>query len=60
VIRGSRHLTDEVGISIGSCHQIFHEKRQMRRVSEKFVPRFLTDDQKKNCCSQAGNACQCK
>jgi len=53
VIRGNRHLAvrevaDEVGISIGSCHQIFTEKLQMRRVSAKFVPRLLTDDQKAN------------
>jgi len=39
---------DEVGISIGSCQQIFTEKLQMRRVSAKFVPRLLTDDQKEN------------
>jgi transposase len=37
-----------VGISIGSCHQIFTEKLQMHRVSAKFVPCFLTDDQKEN------------
>jgi transposase len=48
VIRENRLLTvrevaDEVGISIGSCHQIFIEKLQMRRVSAKFVPRLLTD-----------------
>jgi len=53
VIRGNRRLTvqkvaDEVGISIGSCHQIFTEKLQMRRVSAKFVPHLLTDDQKEN------------
>jgi len=53
VIRGNRRLTvrefaDEVGISIGSCHQIFTEKLQMRRVRAKFVPRLLTDDQKEN------------
>jgi hypothetical protein len=53
VIRGNRCLTvrevaDELGISIGSCHQIFTEKLQMRRVSSKFVPRFLTDHQKEN------------
>ena len=53
VIRGNRRLTvrevaDEVGISIGSCHQIFTEKLQIRRVSAKFVPRLLTDDQKEN------------
>jgi len=65
VIRGNHRLTvrefaDEVGISIGSCHQIFTENLQMRRVSAKFVLRFLTDDQKGNCCNQAGTACQCK
>jgi len=37
VIRGNRRLTvrevaDEVGISIGSYHQIFAEKLQTRRV----------------------------
>jgi len=53
VIRGNHRLTvrevaDEVGISVGSCHQIFTEKLQMRRVSGKFVPRLLTDDQKEN------------
>ena len=53
VIRGSRRLTirevaDEVEISIGSCHKIFTEKLQMRRVSARFVPRLLTDDQKEN------------
>ena len=53
MIREKRRLTvrevaDEVGISIGSYHQIFTQKRQMRRVSAKFVPRLLTDDQKEN------------
>ena len=53
MIRGNRRLTvrevaDEVGISIGSCHQNCTEKFKMRRVSAKFVPRLLTDDQKEN------------
>ena len=53
MICGNRRLTvrevaDEVGISIGSRHQILTEKLQMRRVSAKFVPRFLTDNQKEN------------
>ena len=53
VIRGNHRLTvrevaDEVGISIGSCHKIFTEKLQMRRVSAKFVTRLLTDYQKEN------------
>ena len=53
VIRGNRRLTvrevaNEVGISIGSCHQILTEKLHMRRISAKFVPRLLTGDQKEN------------
>jgi len=43
-----REVADEVGISIGSCHQILTDKLQMRRVSAKFVPRLLADDQKEN------------
>ena len=51
VIRGNRRLTvrevaDEVGICIGFCHQMFTEKRQMRRVNAKFAPHLLTDNQK--------------
>jgi len=54
MIRKNRRLTvrevaDEVGISIGYCHQIFTQKRQMRRVSAKFLACLLTDDQKENC-----------
>jgi hypothetical protein len=53
VIRENRRFTvqelaNEVGISIGFCHQMFTEKIHMRRVSAKFVPRLLTDDQKEN------------
>jgi hypothetical protein len=54
VINGNHHLTvqaiaDRMGISIGSCHQIFTEILQMHCVSAKFVLHFLTDDQKQNC-----------
>jgi len=53
VIRGNRlivrEVTDEVGIRIGSCHQIFTEKLQMHRIGAKFVSHFLTDNQKENC-----------
>jgi len=35
-----REVADEVGISIESCHQIFTDELQMRRVSAKFVPLF--------------------
>jgi len=53
VIRENRRLTvqevaDKVGISIGSCHQIFTEKTRMCPVSAKFMPCMLTDDQKEN------------
>jgi len=53
VIHGNRRLTvrevaDEVGISIGSCHQILTENLQIRRVSAKFVLCLLTGDQKEN------------
>ena len=42
VIHGNRRLTvrevaDEVGISIGSCHQIFTEKLQMHCVIAKYA-----------------------
>jgi hypothetical protein len=51
--RGNRRLTvgtfgNELGIRIGSCHQNFTEKLQMRRVSAKFVPRLFTDDRRVN------------
>jgi len=53
VICGNHCLTvqevgDEVGISIGSCHQIFTENLTMRRVSAKFLLCLLTDNQKEN------------
>jgi len=53
VIRGNhrlsvREVADEVGISLGSCHQIFTEQFQIRRVGAKFVPRWLIDDQGEN------------
>jgi len=43
-----REVADEVGVSIGSCHQIFTEKLKMRRVSVKFVSHLLTDNKKEN------------
>jgi len=43
-----REVADEVGISIGSCHQIVTEKLQIRHVSAKFMPHLLTEDQKEN------------
>lgn len=43
-----RELAEEIGISIGSCHSILTETLGMRRVSAKFVPRLLTDEQQEN------------
>ena len=43
-----QEVADEVGISIGSCHQILTEKLQMRCISAKFLSHLLTDDQKEN------------
>ena len=44
-----QEVADKVGISIGSCPQIFIEKLQMlHSVSAKFVPHLLTDDRKEN------------
>jgi len=52
VIHGNGHsareVAGEVGISIGSYHQIFTEKLQMRHISAEFMPCLLTDDQKEN------------
>jgi len=43
-----QEVADEVGIGIGSCHQMFIGKLQMCHVSAKFVPRLFNDDQKEN------------
>jgi len=47
VIRQSRRLTvrevaEEVGICTSSSHLILNEKRKMRRVAAKFMPRLPT------------------
>ncbi|CAK9805507.1 Protein GVQW3 [Anthophora plagiata] len=43
-----RELSEEVGISIGSCHEILTEKLNMHRVAAKFVPRLMTEEQKEH------------
>ena len=53
IIREDRRLTiDEVsmlvGISHGTCHKILPEDLKMRHVASKFVPRFLSVDQKQH------------
>jgi len=34
-----REVADEVGISIGSCHNIFSNVLGMKRVAAKFIPK---------------------
>ena len=43
-----REVAEEVGISVGSCHEILTGKLQMHCISAKFVPCLLTDWQKEN------------
>src|SRR5699024_10712782 len=46
-------ISAETGISWSSCQRILNEDLHMRRVSAKFVPRLLTQEQKtirKNVC----------
>jgi histone-lysine N-methyltransferase SETMAR len=44
--RTSHELADTVGISYGICQETLTENFNMRRISAKFVPRLLTNDQK--------------
>lgn len=41
-----REVADDVGISVGSCHEIFSEVLRMKRVAAKFVPKLLNFEQK--------------
>jgi hypothetical protein len=36
-----REVTDEVGISIGSCHNIFSNVLGMKRVAANLIPKLL-------------------
>ncbi|GFW66793.1 protein GVQW3 [Trichonephila clavipes] len=40
-----REIAQECHISVGSCDEILRKDLKMRRVSAKFVPRLLTEDQ---------------
>ncbi|VVC27926.1 Hypothetical protein CINCED_3A016694 [Cinara cedri] len=49
-IRNDRRLTvrevaNEIGISIGTCHSILSDELGMKRMSEKLVPKLLTEEQ---------------
>ena len=52
-----QEVADKVGISIGSCHQIFTEKLQTCRVSAAFVD---WRSEREPFWKQPGIACQCK
>jgi hypothetical protein len=41
-------VAEEVGISYGSCEAILTEDLRMSRVSAKFVPWLLTQEQEEN------------
>ena len=42
-----REVADDVGISIGSCHEIFSNVLGMKRVAAKFVPKLLNFEQRR-------------
>ena len=41
-----REVAEDVGISVGSCHAIFSDILDLKRVAAKFVPKLLNFDQK--------------
>jgi len=41
-----RQIADDCGISVGLCDAILTDDLHTKRVSAKFVPRLLTDDQR--------------
>lgn len=41
-----RKVADDVGISVGLCHEIFTDVLGMKRVAAKFVPKLLNFEQK--------------
>ncbi|UYV74676.1 hypothetical protein LAZ67_12000499 [Cordylochernes scorpioides] len=43
-----REVSEDLNISIGSCHSIFINDLGMRRVATKFVPKLLNCDQKQH------------
>ncbi|UYV67509.1 hypothetical protein LAZ67_5001003 [Cordylochernes scorpioides] len=43
-----REVSEDLNISIGSCHSIFINDLGMRRVAAKFVPKLLNCDQKQH------------
>ena len=46
MVINDRRITDDVGISIGSCHEIFSNVLGMKRAAAKFVPKLLNFEEK--------------
>ncbi|XP_053391639.1 protein GVQW3-like [Mercenaria mercenaria] len=42
-----REVSDKVDCSIGTVHDILHNKLNMRRICTRWIPKMLSDDQKK-------------
>lgn len=42
------NLCEVLGLSFGTCQRILTEELGMHRIAAKFVPRLLTEDQKRN------------
>jgi len=60
IVRNNRRLTvreiaDVCRISVGSCDAILTDDLHMKRVCAKFVPRLLTDDQREQRQTIAGD-----
>jgi len=54
-----REKADDCGISVGSCDAILMDNLHMKRVCAKFVPRFLTDDQREQHQTIVGYLLEC-
>ncbi|XP_037779082.1 uncharacterized protein LOC119575501 [Penaeus monodon] len=40
-------ISEQVEVSVGTVHKIIHDELNMRKIWAKFVPRVLSDEQKK-------------
>jgi len=49
IVVGPDKISEINGLSWSSCQRMLTEDLNMKRVSAKFVPRLLTEDQKTNC-----------
>jgi len=63
IVRNNRRLrigeiADDCRISVGSCNTILTDDLHMKRVCAKFVPRFLTDDQREQRQTIARDLCE--